>query len=107
MISQIKSYAEKHDLPLALRVGISTGSVIGGVIGTKKLSFDLWGDTVNLASRMETNSEGGQIQVSETTFWRLHTYYDFSERRRIAVQGLGEVETYFLLSRKVAVTTET
>jgi adenylate cyclase len=106
MISQIKSYAEKHDLPLALRVGISTGSVIGGVIGTKKLSFDLWGDTVNLASRMETNSEGGQIQVSETTFWRLHTYYDFSERRRIAVQGLGEVETYFLLSRKVAVTAE-
>jgi class 3 adenylate cyclase len=100
MISQIKSYAEKHDLPLALRVGISTGSVISGVIGTKKLSFDLWGDTVNLASRMETNSEGGQIQVSETTFWRLHTNYDFSERRRIAVRGLGEVETYFLLSRK-------
>jgi class 3 adenylate cyclase len=107
MISQIKSYAEKHDLPLALRVGISTGSVISGVIGTKKLSFDLWGETVNLASRMETNSEGGQIQVSETTFWRLHTHYDFSERRRIAVQGLGEVETYFLLSRKLAVTTGT
>lgn len=106
MIGQIKSYAEKHDLPLALRVGISTGSVISGVIGTKKLSFDLWGDTVNLASRMETNSEGGQIQVSETTFWRLHTHYDFSERRRIAVQGLGEVESYFLLSRKVAVTAE-
>jgi class 3 adenylate cyclase len=106
MIGQIKSYAEKHDLPLALRVGISTGSVISGVIGTKKLSFDIWGDTVNLASRMETNSEGGQIQVSETTFWRLHTEYDFSERRRIAVQGLGEVETYFLLSRKLAVMAE-
>jgi adenylate cyclase len=100
MIGEISTYARKHDLPLALRVGISTGQVISGIIGTKKLSFDLWGDTVNLASRMESNSAGGQIQVSETTFWRLHTDYDFSERRRIAVQGLGEVETYFLLAKK-------
>jgi adenylate cyclase len=106
MISEINAYARQHDLPLALRVGISTGQVISGVIGTKKLSYDLWGDTVNLASRMESNSEGGQIQVSETTYWRLHNLYDFSERRRIAVRGLGEVETYFLLSRKVAVATE-
>jgi adenylate cyclase len=106
MIGEIKSYSQKNNLPLAVRVGISTGQVISGVIGTKKLSFDLWGDTVNLASRMETNSEGGQIQVSETTFWRLHTHYNFSDCRRIAVHGVGEVETYFLLSKKVLETTD-
>lgn len=101
MVRDINNYAVANDFPLALRVGISTGQVISGVIGTKKLSFDLWGDTVNLASRMESNSGQGQIQVSETTYWRLHGQYEFSARRRIAVEGMGEVETYFLLGKKV------
>jgi len=100
MVREINTYARIHDFPLALRVGISTGQVISGVIGTKKLSFDLLGDTVNLASRMESNSGHGQIQVSETTYWRLHGDYEFTERRRIAVEGMGEVETYFLLGKK-------
>ena len=77
MIGEVNAYTREHDLPLALRVGISTGQVISGVIGTKKLSFDLWSDTVNPASRMESNSEGGQIQVSETTYWRVHKLYEF------------------------------
>jgi len=102
MVRAINEYAIKNDFPLAFRVGISTGQVISGVIGTKKLSFDLWGDTVNLASRMESNSAQGQIQVSETTYWRLHGQYEFSERRRIPVEGIGEVETYFLLGKKGA-----
>jgi class 3 adenylate cyclase len=102
MVRELNEYAVKNDFPLAFRVGISTGQVISGVIGTKKLSFDLWGDTVNLASRMESNSAQGQIQVSETTFWRLHGQYDFSERRTIPVEGIGEVETYFLLGKKNA-----
>jgi adenylate cyclase len=102
MVREVNNYAAVNDFPLALRVGISTGQVISGVIGTRKLSFDLWGDTVNLASRMESNSEHGQIQVSETTYWRLHGHYEFSARRRIAVKGIGEVETYFLLGKKLA-----
>jgi adenylate cyclase len=101
MVRDINNYAVVNNFPLALRVGISTGQVISGVIGTKKLSFDLWGDTVNLASRMESNSGQGQIQVSETTYWRLHGQYEFSARRRIAVEGMGEVETYFLLGKKL------
>jgi adenylate cyclase len=100
MVREINTYAIENDFPLAFRVGISTGQVISGVIGTKKLSFDLWGDTVNLASRMESSSAHGQIQVSETTYWRLHGQYEFSERKRISVEGMGDVETYFLLGKK-------
>jgi class 3 adenylate cyclase len=80
MVREINEYAIKNDFLLAFRVGVGTGQVISGVIGTKKLSFDLWGGTVNLASRMESNSAQGQIQVSETTYWRLHGQYEFSER---------------------------
>jgi class 3 adenylate cyclase len=100
MMLELSNYAKANDFPLALRVGISTGQVISGVIGTKKLSFDLWGDTVNLASRMESNSDHGKILVSETTYWRLHGQYEFSDRRRISVEGMGEVETYLLLGKK-------
>jgi adenylate cyclase len=100
MVQSIHEYAEKHDFPMALRVGISTGQVISGVIGLKKPSFDLWGETVNLASRMESHSEPGYIQVSEATYWRLHEKYDFARRGTIDVKGVGKVETFFLLSKK-------
>ena len=101
MRETMRNYAERHHFPLALRIGISTGQVISGVIGLKKPSFDLWGETVNLASRMESHSEHGQIQVSETTYWRLHERYELSCRGTIDVKGLGRVETYFLLGKKV------
>jgi class 3 adenylate cyclase len=100
MVRSIHEYAEKHDFPLALRAGISTGQVISGVIGLKKPSFDLWGETVNLASRMESHSEPGHIQVSEATYWRLHEKYDFTRRGAIEVKGVGKVETFFLLRKK-------
>ena len=100
MRGSIQKYAEQHHFPLALRIGISTGQVISGVIGLKKPSFDLWGENVNLASRMESHSEPGQIQVSETTYWRLHERYDLTCRGSIDVKGLGRVETYFLLGKK-------
>jgi adenylate cyclase len=100
MMRSIKEYAEQHDFPLALRVGISTGQVISGVIGLKKPLFDLWGETVNLARRMESHSEPGHVQVSESTYWRLREKYEFVPRGRIEVKGVGAVETYFLLGRK-------
>jgi len=100
MREAIQRYAEQHNFPLALRIGISTGQVISGVIGLKKPSFDLWGETVNLASRMESHSEPGQIQVSETTYWRLHERYELTCRGGIEVKGLGRVETYFLQGKK-------
>lgn len=100
VMTEIQSYSRKHDFPLLLRIGISTGQVISGVIGTKKLSYDLWGETVNLASRMETHAEVGRIHVTETTYWRLREKFEFEERGLVEVKGLGKVKTYFLIGRK-------
>ena len=102
MVEAIRDYAERHHFPLALRVGISTGQVVSGVIGLKKPLFDVWGDTVNLASRMESTSEAGQIQVAEATYWRLHEKYVLVPRGAIEVKGVGSVETFFLTGRKTA-----
>ena len=102
MVEAIRRYADQHHFPLALRVGISTGQVVSGVIGLKKPLFDVWGDTVNLASRMESTSEAGQIQVSEATYWRLQESYDLVPRGAIDVKGIGPVETFFLIGRKTA-----
>ena len=100
MVEALRDYAEQHHFPLALRVGISTGQVVSGVIGSKKPLFDVWGDTVNLASRMESTSEPGQIQVSEATYWRLHEKYLLVPRGPIEVKGVGSVETFFLTGHK-------
>ncbi len=85
-----------------VRVGIHTGPVIAGVIGIKKFSYDLWGDTVNLASRMEELGIADHIQVSPATFAQLKGRYLLSERGPILVKGKGEIPTYFLMGRKEA-----
>jgi class 3 adenylate cyclase len=85
---------------LDLRIGISSGPVVAGIIGSKKFSYDLWGDTVNLANRMESQGELGRIQVSETTWALLRDDYELQERGRIEVKGKGSMTTYFLGPRK-------
>jgi class 3 adenylate cyclase len=85
--------------PLAVRIGIDTGPVVAGVIGTSKFSYDLWGDTVNTASRMESQGVVGCIQVTERTYRRLRGRYRFERRGPIQVRGKGELVTWFLLGR--------
>ena len=85
---------------LELRIGINSGPVVAGVIGTRKFVFDLWGDAVNTASRMESHGEPGRIHVTEATFRLLRDRYDFAERGSIPVKGKGLMCTYFLLGRK-------
>ena len=82
--------------PLSLRIGIHTGPVVAGVIGIKKFSYDLWGDTVNTASRMEQYSLPGCIQVTEDTYGQLSKKYLFTERGVIDVKGKGKMKTYLL-----------
>jgi class 3 adenylate cyclase len=85
--------------PLSVRMGIDTGPVVAGVIGRRKFIYDLWGDTVNTASRMETHGLPGRIQVTERTCQRLNPGYRFERRGPIDVKGKGEMVTYFLLGR--------
>ncbi|CAO4170925.1 adenylate/guanylate cyclase domain-containing protein [Methylorubrum extorquens] len=100
LVSEVEQFAERSGYAIAVRVGIATGHLISGVIGLRKLSFDIWGDTVNLASRMEQSSEGGRIQVAETTYWRLKDRYRFETRDGVSLKGFGEVNAYILLGEK-------
>jgi class 3 adenylate cyclase len=86
--------------PIAVRVGIATGPAVAGVIGRRKFAYDLWGDTVNLASRLETNSEPGRILVSEPTFDRLRGRFAFSDTVVVDLKGKGPTPARFLLGRR-------
>jgi adenylate cyclase len=83
-----------------LRIGINTGPVVAGVIGTKKFSYDLWGDTVNVASRMESRGEPGRIQVTEKIYELLKSRYTFENRGEIFIKGIGQMQTYWLTGRQ-------
>jgi len=85
---------------LMMRIGIHTGAVGAGVIGTTKFSYDLWGDTVNTASRMESQGVPGKIQVTDTTYQLLQQQYDFEERGLVDIKGKGEMRTYFLCQKQ-------
>jgi len=85
---------------LGFRIGINSGHVVAGVIGKKKFIYDLWGDTVNIASRMESHGQEGRIQVSQSTYNLINDKFNFEDRGKIEVKGKGLIHTYFLLSKK-------
>lgn len=85
------------DLDLQLRIGINSGPVVAGVIGRRKFLYDLWGDAVNIASRMESAGTPGQIQLTRWTYELLKDEFELEPRGTIAVKGMGEMETWYLL----------
>lgn len=100
MISEIIRFNAEYKQAFNIRLGINTGPVVAGVIGIKKFIYDLWGDTVNTASRMESHGVPGCIQVTEVTYQRLQNQYLFEARGVIPVKGKGEMMTYFLRGRR-------
>lgn len=86
----------EHRVYFEARIGIHTGPVVAGVVGLKKFSYDVWGDTVNTASRIESNCEVGRINISETTYHLLKDEFNFSSRGKIEAKGKGEIEMYYL-----------
>ena len=96
MLVALAEIQGRPGLALELRIGLASGSVVGGVIGQKRIQFDLWGETVNLASRMESSGVPGRIQVAPSTWALLHQAFPFEEREAIDVKGLGLMTTYLL-----------
>ena len=100
MRSIVERVANERSLPLQLRLGIHTGPVVAGLIGLRKVAYDIWGDTVNLASRMETTAPPGQIQVSERAYQRLQSLCELEARGEIELPGRGEMATWLLTGRR-------
>jgi adenylate cyclase len=98
MLAALADARSRLGLALELRIGLASGSVVGGVIGQKRILFDLWGDTVNVASRMESSGAPGRIQVAPSTWALLRdsSSFAFEEREAVEVKGLGLMTTYLL-----------
>ncbi len=100
MIGALKRFNKEYGYDLNLRIGVNSGSAVAGVIGTKKFIYDVWGDTVNIASRMESHGVNGKIQVSENTKNMLGNEFTFENRGQIIVKGKGALTAYILTGKK-------
>ncbi len=96
MLATVDELRAKSLVPIAVRIGVASGPVVGGVIGRRRLLFDLWGDTVNLASRMESSGVAGRIQISESTRMLLPAGQFETEPREVDAKGLGRLTTFLL-----------
>jgi class 3 adenylate cyclase len=99
MLQVTREYGEARGLPLAVRIGLNSGPVVAGVIGARKFIYDLWGDTVNLASRMESQGQPGAIQVTRSVLDQLGEDYVLQARGVVEVKGKGTLETWWLRGR--------
>ena len=102
MALEMRDYVSRHEIggrKLSFRIGLNSGPVVAGAIGRKKFIYDLWGDTVNVASRMESHGLPGCIQVTPTMYERRQGAFTFDERGVVDIKGKGEMVTFLLTGR--------
>jgi guanylate cyclase len=100
MLQGLDQIPPRHAKRLAFRIGMNSGPMVGGVIGKTKFHYDVWGDTVNIASRMESHGEVGKVQLTKNTLALLEDDFICLPRGKIPIKGKGEMETWFLTARK-------
>lgn len=96
MLQRKKEKEAKGEIPFELRIGIHTGPVVAGIVGVKKYAYDIWGDTVNLAARMEQNSEAGKINISGSTYELVKDKFKCVHRGKILAKNKGEIDMFFV-----------
>jgi class 3 adenylate cyclase len=99
-VEETKKDVSATELTFDIRIGINTGPVVSGVVGTKKFAYDIWGDTVNVASRMETMSEPGKINIGENTYEIVKDIFECEYRGEIEVKNRGSMKMYFINNNK-------
>lgn len=96
MVDWIQKQKDKEEPFFELRAGIHTGRVVAGVIGTQKIAYDIWGDAVNVAARMEQSGKPGKVNISEETYQKVKTKFECVSRGKIKAKNKGEIEMYFV-----------
>ncbi|MFT3907997.1 MAG: adenylate/guanylate cyclase domain-containing protein [Ferruginibacter sp.] len=96
MLQRKKEKESRGEIPFEIRIGIHTGPVVAGIVGVKKYAYDIWGDTVNLAARMEQNSEAGKINISGATYELVKNKFNCFHRGKIQAKNKGEIDMYFV-----------
>jgi class 3 adenylate cyclase len=100
MLDYLKNRPAENGVKVEFRIGINSGPVVGGVIGRKKFVYDIWGDAVNIASRMESQGVPGRIQITGATYELIKEHFVCEPRGQISIKGKGEMETWYLVGVK-------
>ena len=98
-VERIKSSGQ-ISFPFTLRVGIHSGPIVAGVVGRKKFVYDVWGETVNMAARMEQKGEAGRVNISESTYYLVQNEFNCTPRGKISAKNVGDIEMYFVEEKK-------
>lgn len=96
MCEHIQTRTSENKEIFEIRIGIHTGTVVAGIVGIKKFAYDIWGDTVNIASRMESSGEAGKVNISGSTYELVKAFFSCEHRGKIQAKNKGEVDMYFV-----------